>query len=76
MTTSTHEPIESYALLGDLHTAALVSRRGSIDWLAFPRFDSGACFAALLGDDDERHLADLAGRRAGMPPAGATAARR
>ncbi len=47
-----HEPIESYALLGDMHTAALVSRKGSIDWLAFPRFDSGACFAALLGTDE------------------------
>ncbi|HWB67128.1 MAG TPA: glycoside hydrolase family 15 protein [Mycobacteriales bacterium] len=52
MGTGTHEPIESYALLGDMHTAALVSRRGCIDWLAFPRFDSGACFAALLGDAD------------------------
>jgi GH15 family glucan-1,4-alpha-glucosidase len=51
VTTSTHEPIESYALLGDMQTAALVSRRGAIDWLAFPRFDSGACFAALLGDE-------------------------
>jgi GH15 family glucan-1,4-alpha-glucosidase len=51
VTTATHEPIESYALLGDTHTAALVSRRGGIDWLAFPRFDSGACFAALLGND-------------------------
>jgi GH15 family glucan-1,4-alpha-glucosidase len=51
VTTSTHEPIESYAILGDMHTAALVSRRGGIDWLAFPRFDSGACFAALLGDE-------------------------
>jgi GH15 family glucan-1,4-alpha-glucosidase len=51
VTTSTHERIESYAILGDLHTAALVSRRGGIDWLAFPHFDSGACFAALLGDD-------------------------
>ena len=51
MTTSTHEPIESYAILGDMHTAALVSKRGGIDWQAFPRFDSGACFAALLGDD-------------------------
>ncbi|HWA66557.1 MAG TPA: glycoside hydrolase family 15 protein [Mycobacteriales bacterium] len=48
----TNQPIESYALLGDLHTAALVSRLGTIDWLAFPRFDSGACFAALLGDDE------------------------
>ncbi|MGH2819826.1 MAG: trehalase-like domain-containing protein, partial [Actinomycetota bacterium] len=44
--------IEEYALIGDAHSAGLVSSRGSLDWLCLPRFDSGAVFAALLDEDE------------------------
>ena len=61
--------IEDYALIGDLHTAAMVAKDGSIDWLCLPRFDSAACFAALLGDDK-------AGRWKISPAVGGTCASR
>jgi GH15 family glucan-1,4-alpha-glucosidase len=61
--------IEDYALLGDCETAALVGRDGSVDWLCLPRFDSAACFAALLGTPAN-------GRFLLAPAAGGTAVRR
>jgi GH15 family glucan-1,4-alpha-glucosidase len=61
--------IEDYAFLSDTQTGALVGRDGSIDWLCFPRFDSGACFAALLGDRTN-------GRWAFMPTDAITGTRR
>src|SRR5438445_922232 len=47
--------IEDYAFLSDTQTGALVSRDGCVDWLCFPRFDSPACFASLLGDTKNGH---------------------
>ena len=44
--------IEDYAVVGDMQSAALISAAGSVDWLCLPRFDSEACFAALLGSED------------------------
>lgn len=55
--------IEDYALVGDLHSGALVDRSGSVDWLCLPRFDSPACFAALLDSERTGHWL--------MAPAGA-----
>ncbi|HEX9270990.1 MAG TPA: trehalase-like domain-containing protein, partial [Candidatus Binatia bacterium] len=50
-----HTKIEDYGFLSDTQTGALVSRDGCVDWLCFPRFDSPACFASLVGDKENGH---------------------
>ena len=50
-----HTKIEDYAFLSDTQTGALISRDGCVDWLCLPRFDSGACFASLLGNTENGH---------------------
>ena len=47
--------IEDYAIVGDMQSVALIGIDDSVDWLCLPRFDSGACFAALLGTQDHGH---------------------
>ena len=60
-----YQPIENYGVIGDLRTAALIGKNGSLDWLCLPHFDSPACFAALLGTPE--HGRWLLAPRDGVP---------
>ncbi len=59
------DTIGDYAMIGDLHTAAMISRSGSVDWLCLPRFDAAACFSAMLGTAENGHWS-LAPRHAAI----------
>jgi len=61
--------IEDYALISNCEAAALVGRDGSIDWLCWPRFDSDACFAALVGDNEQGAGSSRPATRPGSPDA-------
>jgi len=52
--------IEDYAMIGDCHSASLVAREGSVNWLCIPRFDAYACFASLLGNERAQNAGQLA----------------
>jgi len=71
-----YPPIEDYALIGDMQSAALVSREGSIDWLCLPRFDSDAVFAAMLGDGQNGRWGLNPAAAAGPPSRAGTLERR
>src|SRR2546427_5839467 len=62
-----HTKIEDYGFLSDTQTGALVSRDGCVDWLCFPRFDSPACFASLVGDSENGHWRFFSGENGVAP---------
>ena len=61
--------LEDYGFIGDLHTGALAGRNGSIDWLCLPRLDSDACFAALLGTNENGHWPLMVDQSINLHPA-------
>ena len=67
-----YQPIESYGLIGNMRTAALVGTDGSIDWLCFPHFDSPSVFAAILDDEQGRPVRHRPRRRGITGPSSCT----
>lgn len=62
-----YQPIEDYGIIGNMYTAALISKRGSIDWLCFPRFDSPSIFGAILDDEKGGHFSIAPARDSWTP---------